>query len=298
MIHPADSRLLAQQLPTGAPVWTRVWTPASGAGRFRFLGLVPGKYDLEFSATGRARVWKRGVEAGEEGLLVTLDDPRPVTVRVDVESEVELKQVIVLRGRLRPHPGFSEHVPRLRSGTYEEPSGWPRTWFGLVYGEGGQTDDRGDLRYQLWPTDELPLTLELDEGFGWIGVKGTTVGGVDTFPVGTGLVELTEGTYELTFHQVPGCRVEGRVQGITPDAELFVAIASSKGSLLTLDVRRGERSAMSELGAQGTFAFRMVPEGVHELRVGSKEELLAGRGRLRQSFEARAGDPVRLEVRF
>lgn len=167
---------------------------------------------------------------------------------------------------------------------------------GLWYGESGRTDKRGKMSFDLTSAKQFPHTLELDEGLGWIGVKAKTADGDYTFPVGTGLVRLNAGEHELTFHQSPGSRVEGRVLGVPPNAGLFVAIATPEGDLLPLDVRRDELREMTELGAPGTFAFSLVPEGDRELRVGTRQELAAGRWRLREPFEARRGAPVRLEV--
>ena len=55
---------------------------------------------------------------------------------------------------------------------------------------------------------------------------------------------------------------------------------------------------MTALGAQGTFAFPLVPEGDLELRIGTQEELRAGRWQHRESFVAAGGAPVELNVRF
>ena len=83
-------------------------------------------------------------------------------------------------------PELAERVGELESGVLEEPSGWPPSMLGLWYGGSGQADKRGGMFFNLRPVSELPHTLELDEGLGWIGVKARTADGDLTFPVGTG----------------------------------------------------------------------------------------------------------------
>ncbi len=166
-------------------------------GHFRISGLEPGRYDVHVTATERAGVKLRDVEAGREDLEFVLDDPRPVVVHVDVVSEVELKQVIVLSGSLAPHdPEDPPAAPRLRSGPIEAPFGWPETLLGLWYGSSGGSEARGTHQFHLVPVNpatSLPYTLRLDEGLGWIGVKAVTPERVYTFPLGTGLVDLRAG---------------------------------------------------------------------------------------------------------
>jgi hypothetical protein len=111
--------------------------------------------------------------------------------------------------------------------------------------------------------------------------------------LGTGLVRFTAGKYELTFHQAVGTRLEGRVAGAPP--ELCVAVAQPGGELIAVDARRRELVRVVELGATGAFALELVPAGELELRVGTREELSAGRWRHRERFTS-AGETVRIEI--
>jgi hypothetical protein len=52
----------------------------------------------------------------------------------------------------------------------------------------------------------------------------------------------------------------------------------------------------AELGAQGTFYFARVPVGELELRLGTTDELRAGRWRWSRKIEVRPGEPLKLEV--
>jgi len=266
-------------------------------GTFRIRGLSPGRYDLEVTPSERfALVRVSGVEAGTEGVNVTLDRPRPV--RLVVETTLaggEARDTILLHGRLRPR-GEPPDAPELpRESVRREPGGWPSGLGELWSGAGGHSDELGWTLYLLRKMKESPTTLELDEGCYWLGAKAVAQDGNYSFPVGTGLVHLTEGEYRLRFELGSTGAVEGFVRERPPDRELFAALAHD-GGLLELDVDRRETDVVRELGADGFFRFPRVPAGPLELRVGTLEELLAGRWTHTLDLDVGRGATVSVEV--
>lgn len=117
----------------------------------------------------------------------------------------------------------------------------------------------------------------------------------DLLPVGTGLVRVSEGTYKLRFELAPTTTVEGRVRG-PGAADLAAALYLPDGRPLPLDVRREVMQAEAELGAQGTFYFARVPIGALELRLGTTEELRAGRSRWSRRIGVKSGEPLVLAI--
>jgi hypothetical protein len=225
-----------------------------------------------------------------------------VRVTVDAVSDAPLDEVIVVSAALSPRGTPPRDAARLASTTLRASRGWPfarrrldpsleefgelapihaTTLFGTAFG--------------LPRRVELPHSFELNAGHGWIGVRARTKSGHESFPVGTGLVRFEPGDHYLVFHLVPASRVEGRVLG-APLRHTFRAGIATSGELLELEVRRALAQRTAGVGALGTFDFPLVPAGRHELWIGTEAELEAGRPRLRRAFEARDGEPVRLDV--
>jgi hypothetical protein len=265
-------------------------------GEFRLEGLPAGRYDLEFVPSERyPTVCVRDMEAGTEGVTVALEGTRPARVTVEVSTEVELAETILLTGKLHPH-GDAPDVPELPAqATLREPRGWPPAMLQLWYGGGGRTDEVGWTSYSLVPTKENPTTVELDEGLYWIGVKAKAKDGSLTFPVGTGLMRVSAGDHRLRFELPPGASVEGHVTTAAPAGELCVALARG-GRLLELDVRREKADTVAELGHDGWFRFPQVPVGELELRVGTRAELLEGRWLRREELRPARGATVSVNI--
>ena len=290
--HPCSGELPFGGLVNGASRFA-----TSRKGEFRLAGLPAGRYDLEVVPSARyPTVWVRDVEAGTEGLTIALAGKRPARVTVEVTlSEGELGETILLTGKLEPH-GAAPEVPELPAqGTQREPRGWPPDLLQLWSGGGGHTDEVGWTNYVLAPMKENPTTLELDEGFYWIGAKAKAKDGNLTFPIGTGLVRVGAGEHRLRFELGPGASVEGRVTGAALGSDLCVALAHA-GRLLELDVRREEMKTMAELGHDGWFRFPLVPVGELELRVGTRADLLAGRWLARQELRTARGVTASVEI--
>jgi len=292
-VHPLSNPLPFGLLPTG--VNASVW--AHKGGEFRIAGLAPGRYDVEVRPNPPyPTAWVRDVEAGTEDLSVVLGGERPARVTIDVAlSEGKSKETILLTGRLTPHdqPPAVAELPW--QATYPDPLGWPPGVSHLWSGGGGLTDELGWTQFGLGPIPENPTTIELDEGPYWIGIKARAEDGNTTFPMGTGLVHVTAGEHRLRFELTPSGSVEGRVTGGPSGRELFAALAHG-GKLLTLDVRRDEMRSVSELGADGFFRFPLVPVGTLELRIGTREELLAGRWTHHQELRVARGETLAVEV--
>lgn len=300
---PVVSRVRATPVDGGLPFGIgpsgALRTSYSGkSGVFRILGLPAGRYDLEITPSTTFPIqWVRGVEAGTEDLVVPLVGAKPARVVVEVAlADGELAETILLTACLRPHgaPPAAAELPRqARLGALE---GWPPTLVEFGSGSGSRTDAQGYTSYALDAISENPWTLELDPGLHWIGVKARAKDGNLTFPIGTGLVRVEAGEYRLRFELTPSGAVRGRVHGDSGGRELCAALARA-GRLLALDVRQDELRTVSDLGADGYFAFPLAPAGALELRLGSREELLAGRSCHRQELELARGGELWLDVR-
>lgn len=295
--HPRSDSLPYGELRTlPAGFWAQVYTRKDGA--FRLPGLAPGRYDLEVIPNKRLPVtWVSDVAAGREDLAIQVGGTRPVRVSVEVVLPTgEAAETIVATCELRPHGEPPDVLELPAEAIYREPFGWPEWVVSLWSGAGNTTDERGSSMASLLAVRENPTTLELQEGFYWIGAKARDRGGNHTFPIGTGLVELRAGEHRLRFELVPGASLEGRLLGLPPDIELFVALASAGGRLVPVDSGRDELRPLCELGADGSFRLPLVPAGELELRVGTRAELLGGRWRGRTTLQLAPGEERVLEL--
>jgi hypothetical protein len=294
-----SARPVAGALPFGLGPSAAVRACYAGKkGEFRLLGLPAGRYDLEIAPSSTFPIHRvSGVEAGTEDLLVPLAGAKAARVVVEVAlADGDLAETILLTARLRPHgvpPGAAELPRQARLGALE---GWPPTLVEFWSGSGGRTDAQGTTSYSLDSMTENPWTLELDPGLHWIGVKARAKDGNLTLPIGTGLVRVEAGEYRLRFELTPSGAVRGRVHGA--DGRERSAALARGGALLALDVRQDELRTVCELGADGYFAFPLAPAGALELRVGTREELLAGRWSHRQELELARGAELWLDVRL
>ena len=264
---------------------------ASG-GAFRLGGLPAGLYDLEFQPTqGLARSWMRGVAAGTQDLVVSIEDAPTARVVVEVvASEGTLRETIVLKGSFHPHdrPPAAGDLPR--EATFAEPFGWPpNLMLSLFSGGSGSSDELGDSNYSLSSTRSNPTTLELVEGLWWLGANARFSDGRSAFPVGTGLVHVGPGEHRVRFVLAPAAALTGRVRGLR-GRELLVALATTDGRLVAVDVGREEPRELCDLGADGSFRMLQAPSGTFELRVGTRAELLEGRWTARQQLALRGGE--------
>ncbi|MFN0244696.1 MAG: carboxypeptidase-like regulatory domain-containing protein, partial [Planctomycetota bacterium] len=260
-------------------------------GTFVLPMLVAGSYDVRAQADARlAARWVRGVEAGRHGLEIRLDEERVARVTIEVALRGgEADEIVLLRRRFDPRAKEPADVARLPEvAVIADPVGWPRDVVTLWSGGGGD--------YSLTPMKENPLTILLDEGCYWLGAKARDKVGRMYFPIGTGLVRIGAGEHELRFELTPAVRVEGRVHASSA-LDLAVAIAWREGELLALDSGHGDLDTVRELGAEGYFAFELVPVGEHELRVGTPEELRAGGARHRQKITVKREGMAPLDVR-
>jgi RNA polymerase sigma factor (sigma-70 family) len=287
---PASSPLLRMR-----GVQTQVWADADGS--FCFVGLPAGSFDIAASSDDWARAVVEDVPAGTTDLELRVSGARPVTVEVEIVCpSVELKQAIVLRGELDAFDSSRIDAPALAAqSSYTDPLGWPQTALGLYYGSEGDLTEDGSVMFNYWPIEGSSTKIELEEGLYWFGAKGRAANGSELFPVGTGLVRVAQGTYKLRFELAPTTTLEGRVSG-PGAADLAAALYLPDGRPLPLDVRRNTMQAEAELGAQGTFYFARVPAGELELRLGTPDELRAGRSRWSRTIEARSGEPLKLEI--
>jgi RNA polymerase sigma-70 factor, ECF subfamily len=273
----------------------QTWTEDDGT--FSFVGLPAGSFDVTASADKWARAVLEDVPAGTNDLTLRFSGPRPVKVEVEIVCPTtELKQAIVLRGELDVLDSDGIDAPQLaEQATYTDPLGWPESALGLYYGSEGDTTEHGSVMFNYWPIKGSATTIQLEEGLYWFGAKGRAASGSELFPVGTGLVRVSEGTYKLRFELAPTSSVEGRVRGPAA-ADLAAALYLPDGRPLPIDVRREVMRVEAELGAQGTFYFARVPVGPLELRLGTVDELRAGRWRWSRKIEVRAGEPLTLEI--
>jgi hypothetical protein len=299
------ARATVRVLPHGAPslhqlmsmcgVQTHSWAEADGS--FRFVGLPAGRFDVVAISGDWARAVLEDVPAGASDLALRFSVPRPVAIEVEIVCPAaELAQAIVLRGELDALDGAGIDAPPLAAQTScTDPLGWPESALGLYYGSEGDITELGNVRFDYWPIKGSSTTIQLDEGLYWLGAKGKAASGAQCFPVGTGLVRVSAGTYKLRFELAPTSSVEGRVLGPAA-ADLSAALYLPDGRPLPLDVRREVMRAEAELGAQGTFYFERVPIGELELRLGTAEELRANRSRWSRRIEVRLGEPLALEI--
>ncbi len=257
-------------------------------GAFRLSGLDAGRYRVEASYKGYAAV-RLDTDAGDEEIVIRLVRPRPARVSVEVTSLVELDAANVYARpvALREIPPTLPELPF--DSTYDAPFGWPPE-LSLSFGQ------------YFYKLKGGTRTLELDEGAYWIGANARTKDGTYCFPIGTGLVQVAAGEYRLRFELTPGARVAGRVVG-TPTGtiargELLAAVAAVEtGRLIPLDVRLSSMQPMTELGADGSFAFELVPVGTWELRVGTRAQLLDGAFTHREPLTVPRAGIEDLEVR-
>lgn len=152
--------------------------------------------------------------------------------------------------------------------------------------------------FSLFAIQENPTTVDLEEGPCWIGAKARTKDGRETFPIGTGLVRLSEGEHHVRFELVPVAVLEGRVKGAAPGRELLVGLASGDGRLVPLDGGRDEMRPFTELGIDGWFRWPQVPSGTFELRVGTREELLNGCWTKREEIVLRPGEAHTIAIQL
>lgn len=267
-------------------------------GRFRFTGVPPGRYDVLATDRGRETVRVEDVEAGTTDLMLIFPDGIPARVEVTVGCDEALEQVVVLCSRLEPLPGVGDDAPHLpRAAEYRDPFGWPEPALGLWYGSQGYYGPLGSVNFNSGPLQATDTkSLELSEGLYWIGAKGRTASGTLCFPIGTGLVRVTRGDHHLRFHLTPATTVEGIVHGARIEDALCIAVTTSDGRLIALDMRREDMHDITDLSAGGRFVLRQVPTGRYELRVGTADELRAGRARLQHAIELVAGESHRVEL--
>ena len=265
-------------------------------GGFTMAGLPEGIFDVVFFHQDYAPVRLTDVAAGTSDLVVRLEEEPTNTVEIEVIAPgCELEQVIVLHGTLLPIEEGAVLAPNLPANAdFDEPFGWPETALGLWYGTENDSTELGHCTYQYWPIEGMSKTFHVREGYCWFGAKARTKSGEKLFPIGTGLVRVTSGTYRLRFELRPTTPVEGHVLGIPAEAELHAAISTFDGRLLPIDVRREYLGPTLELGAAGDFRFPAVPVGHYELRLGTRLELLAGESQLHEAIEVRRGEPLDL----
>lgn len=267
----------------------------SSEGRFEFKGIFPGMYDIEVESDGRATHWVRDVPSNQLDLLITLDDTEPIRVTIEVSCEVPLEQIVILRATLTPGDPDAIEAPELpKSQRYDTPGGWPEEATGVYYGGSRYSTGLGRVVAGSWPIDGQRVTLDLSEGYYWLGASGRTEAGHYCFRMGTGLVKVTPGDHDLHFVLEPSGRLEGRVEGATD--EIYLAVVLPDGTPLALDVRHEARLEFVPLAADGSFEVRSVPSRPLEVWVGTKEELREKRPRLREAISPEAGETERLEL--
>ncbi|MCA8980117.1 MAG: carboxypeptidase regulatory-like domain-containing protein [Planctomycetes bacterium] len=286
---PHDEPKLVDRLISG----TALWRESYRDGSFRFTGVPPGRYDVVAHDRGRETVRVDDVESGTEDLVIRFPNGVPARVELIVDGDETLDQLVCLCTRLEPLPGVGDGLRALpREATYEGPFGWPAEALGLWFGAQSYHGSLGSAMFSSAPVQGDSLTLELDEGLYWIGVKASTPGGGLYFPMGTGLVRVTRGDHRLRFRLRRTTSVEGVVHGARVEDGLCVALSTPDGRLVPLDVRRDDMHDFSDLSAGGRFRLESVPTGRFELRVGTAEELRAGASRAKQALELTADDAV------
>lgn len=307
VVDPAGEGLAAEVHVVSPRHGTIPWSlstgfPASAScrkdGTFTIAGLPGDAFDLMFEHPDHARAFLRGVPANSDALEVTLEGHPTCSVNIRVRAPgCELEEVIVLRGSLTPvEEGMIPADPLPVRRTYVEPAGWPAQAAGMWYGQSGGTTESGRTFFNYWPIEGTQTVRNVHPGLYWFGAKGRTKRGEVLFPIGTGLVHVAPGSYELTFELVPTTSVEGRVLGVPTGSELHVAVADGEGALISLD-GGGERLVPTrELAATGRFSWKAVPVGDHELWVGSRGALLRGEPAARRALPVRRGEPLEVEL--
>ena len=290
-LHPLGDALA----PDGS-LWTgRVRYAHAIDGAFCLPVVPPGSYDLEITAPNRGTVWLRGVEAGTRDLVITAPSGAAARVEVNVTSDFELEQVILLVGRLQPRSTELDAPTLPLAATYSEPSGWPEAALGLWYGASNSTSKLGEMRFSSWPMKGTTYMANLAEGLYWIGAKARGAQ-FNAYRMGTGLVHIGPGTHQITLHLQPAARLRGRVKAAARDRTLHLALATMQGELVALDVREEEMQTTVPLGAQGAFDLGSVPAVPLELRLGTREELTNGRASFRQSIHLEPGENAEIEL--
>ncbi len=273
-------------------------TTTSRDGSFVLEGLEPGPYELHVQPFQTYRDMDAGtVAAGTEGLRIRLESKRLAHLTIEAMArDGNLKKWILLNGRTRPRRGATPEAPLLPAeAEYDEPGHWPRGVVGMYYGSGGFSDENGSTPYALVPEKEASTQLDLDEGFYWLGAKGTDEEGRNLFPVGTGFVRVEAGEHKLRFVLAPSAPVDGRLIG-GDVIDLRVGIARRGGRLFELDAGGDQLWPSRPVGAGGAFSFAEVPVGQNEIWIGTASELADGKPSHRQPLTVDAKGVPFLEI--
>ena len=272
-------------------------SPTGPEGAFVIQDLEPGEYEIWAQPEepyGDARL--SGIRAGREDLEIRVPAERAAHVAIEVSVHGgNVNKLVVLHAMRWPSWIDIPGVPSLpKEGAYSGLEGWPSSLPWLGSGVGGFEDERGAVSFHAMPTKENPTRIDLDEGFYWIGARGTDGDGRTLYPIGTGLVRVAAGDYHVRFELVPTVRVEGRLVG-SDVLDLQVGVARA-GRLVEIDVGLGRPRTARPVGADGAFSFAGVPFGENEIWLGTGAELAAGRPSHRQPLAVDAKGVPFLEI--
>ncbi|MEM7200204.1 MAG: sigma-70 family RNA polymerase sigma factor [Planctomycetota bacterium] len=262
-------------------------------GTFAIHGVPAGTYDVRAEATDFDDVVVPAVRAGRQDLRIEVGAQPPALVQVEVAAPDDVEAVVLLRGRMQPC-GVVDAPPLAVDASYADPAGWPDAVQDLWSGGSGSTGAAGVLSCNLRQIDGTAATLRVQEGLWWFGAKGRLANGGHLFPIGTGLVRVTAGTYRIRFELRPVGRLEGRVMGGATG--LHLALALLDGRLVSIDARQRQMAKTFEPGAAGDFLVERAPSGAFELRCGTREELVTGQFRSAQQVTIRAGETTAVRV--
>ena len=250
------------------------------SARFVFQGLLPGSYDIRFRAFGAHEpIWVRGVQAGEENLVITKGKAEMALLTVQLHGDASLGQRTFVSARLLPRSGELDWVPALSDQTtLTKPTGWPHEQFrgrlGPHYDYRGTV---GEARFVTRSQGLAETTYELPPGYYWFGALARPIEGLASAPMGTGLVYLDPGARRLDFHLTPSGSARGKINGLKPGDEQYLAAALANGELALFALPKTGWGDRMRLPNAGSFALEGLPAGDVQLRVGTAKQIEAGR---------------------
>ena len=288
--HPQEQDWLENQLLT----LVLKSTGTGPDGTFEYLGVPPGLYDLQVLPKEGPSVWLRGVHSGNLDCLAKIGSEAKPTVTVRVHCDQELKSVSLIRAKLEPFRGVDVQADELgRTTTVKGFLGAPPEGSRLHSGFSNIQMSLGNVGAS-YVVEGRSKEWSLRPGLYWLAAKAYLKEGGSTFPVGTGLVRVEGGRYEVDLHLPPAGSLEGRIQDLDPMVDWCVALAGPDGEWIPVAGPDGENKTVHKLPTHGGFRFALVPAGRLELHLGTRAALLRGQSAARYSVEVHAGKTARL----
>ena len=272
-------------------------------GSFLFANVLNGTYDLFVSGppqegfTISSRFLRfPGIRAGSSGVELKLAESAPIEVRIRT-SGVEISSLRVLYGLWFDPTGASgpaTTAPRTQS--VSTVHGWPESMYFGDFAQG--TEEYGSAlgHYELVPEESLePSFHDLLPGSYRFGVHAETEQG-PCFPVVGAWQRLEDGVYELDFVLRRSTLAHGRLAQADPARFWSVAVVDSKGQPITLPKRSGSDARRTvDLSAAGAFDLGRAPVGNFRVRLGTREQLLAGGYERELEVDFEVGEETEIE---